>query len=73
MCLCLHVGVNVHASECIEGSQRNPSFVAKIQAVVCELPDVGIEPGLLEEQRVPLAMKPSFQYLANSIFTHCLY
>lgn len=57
----------------LKGARDNPSFVAKIQAVVCELPDVGIEPGLLEEQQVPLAMKPSFQYLANSIFTHCLY
>lgn len=63
MCMPVHV---------LKEARDNP-FVAKIQAVACELPDVGIEPGLLEEQRVPLAMKPSFQYLANGIFTHCLY
>lgn len=45
----------------LKGARDNPSFVAKIQLVACELPDVGTEPGLLEQQRVPLTMKPSFQ------------
>lgn len=48
----------VHESK---GARDNPSFVAKIQAVAYELPDVGIEPGLLEEQQVLLTIKPSFQ------------